>query len=409
MTAPHRAKRGLPAIVAPPDVDAAAFGGEVVPAPIPLGHSEVGDPVGFDLDRLIDGRLLVQGMSGAGKSWLLRRLLESTAARIQQIILDPEGEFASLAEHFGYEAIDAARFDATALKHVAARARRHRISLWVDLSQIDVDRQLAAVAALLSTLVMAPGDDWHPCLVAVDEAHLFAPQGSGPGATSALRRASVEAMTDLMSRGRKRGLCAVLATQRLVKLSRSVASEAGNVLIGRNISEVDISRAALSIGWQDRKAQGMLPSLPAGRFVAVGPAFTRSPTMIDVGPVLTRHRGSTPRIGEPPPRHEDPGALLELDELQAASEVRTLAGRSGVDPRHVDAIRRFAVEAGFVAAARILGELRAIAPLPSAPARLSRALEMRRDAVEAGLELLDAYGLIQSSANAGERNVWVWR
>ena len=214
MSAPRRARRALPAIIAPPDIDASAFGGEVLPAPTPLGHSEAGDPVGFDLDRLIDGRLLVQGMSGAGKSWLLRRLLESTAARIQQIIVDPEGEFASLAEHFGYEVIDAQRFDATALKHVAARARRHRISLWVDLSQVDVDRQLAAVAALLGTLVMAPSDDWHPCLVAVDEAHLFAPQGSGPGATSALRRASVEAMTDLMSRGRKRGLCAVLAVLR---------------------------------------------------------------------------------------------------------------------------------------------------------------------------------------------------
>ncbi len=409
MSAPRRARRALPAIVAPPDVDASAFGGEVLPAPIPLGHSEAGDPVGFDLDRLIDGRLLVQGMSGAGKSWLLRRLLESTAARIQQIIVDPEGEFASLAEHFGYEVIDAQRFDATALKHLAARARRHRISLWIDLSQIDVERQLAAVAALLGTLVMAPSDDWHPCLVAVDEAHLFAPQGSGPGATSALRRASVEAMTDLMSRGRKRGLCAVLATQRLVKLSRSVASEAGNVLIGRNISEVDISRAAPSIGWQDRKAQGILPSMPPGRFIAVGPAFTRSPVMVDVGPVQTRHRGSTPRIGEPPPRHDDPGALLDLGELQTASEVRMLAGRSGVDPRHVDAIRRFSAEPGFVSAARILGELRAIAPLPSSPGRLSRALELRGPAVEAGLELLDAYGLIQSSANAGEQNVWVWR
>ena len=305
--------------------------------------------------------------------------------------------------------IDAQRFDATALKHVAARARRHRISLWVDLSQVDVDRQLAAVAALLTTLVMAPSEDWHPCLVAVDEAHLFAPQGSGPGATSALRRASVEAMTDLMSRGRKRGLCAVLATQRLVKLSRSVASEAGNVLIGRNISEVDISRAALSIGWQDRKAQGMLPALPAGRFVAVGPAFTRSPVMVDIGPVQTRHRGSTPSIGEPPPRHDDPGALLDLDELQAASEIRKLAGRSGIDPRHVDAIRRFAAEPGFVAAARILGELRAIAPLPSSPGRLTRALELRREAVELGLELLNAYGLVQSRTDGGERSVWVWR
>ena len=394
MTAPKRTRRSLPAIVAPADVDAAAFGGEVLPAPIPLGHSEQGDPVGVDLAKLIDGRLLIQGMSGSGKSWLLRRLLETTAGRIQQVIIDPEGEFVTLAERYGHEPIDGSRLDATALKHVAARARHHRVSLWIDLSQIDLDLQLAAVAALLSTFVMAPSDDWHPCVVAIDEAHLFAPHGSGPGATAQQRRASVEAVTDLMSRGRKRGLCAVLATQRLVKLAKNVASEAGNVLIGRNISEVDISRAATSIGWHDRKAQGLLPALLPGNFVAVGPAFTRSPTVVGIGPVQTRHRGSTPKIGDPPPRRGDAGALLDLEELHAASTVRALAGRSGIDPRHVDAVRRFAGETGAAAGLRILDELRHIAPLAKLVAQLGPLLGLGTPRVEEGLALLEAYGLV---------------
>ena len=94
MSAPRRARPALPAIVEPSYVDAAApNGGEILPAPIALGHTEAGDPVGIDLAKLIDGRLLVQGMSGSGKSWLLRRLLETTAGRIQQVIVDPEGEF----------------------------------------------------------------------------------------------------------------------------------------------------------------------------------------------------------------------------------------------------------------------------------------------------------------------------
>jgi uncharacterized protein len=35
---------------------------------------------------LLDGHLLIQG---AGKTWTLRRLMEQSAGRIQQIIVDP--------------------------------------------------------------------------------------------------------------------------------------------------------------------------------------------------------------------------------------------------------------------------------------------------------------------------------
>jgi uncharacterized protein len=35
---------------------------------------------------LLDGQLLIQG---AGKTWTLRRLMEQSAGRIQQIIVDP--------------------------------------------------------------------------------------------------------------------------------------------------------------------------------------------------------------------------------------------------------------------------------------------------------------------------------
>jgi DNA helicase HerA-like ATPase len=44
-----------------------------------LGQTLDNRPVHIDLDRLVEGRLMLQANSGAGKSWALRRLIEQTA------------------------------------------------------------------------------------------------------------------------------------------------------------------------------------------------------------------------------------------------------------------------------------------------------------------------------------------
>src|SRR5437588_12790910 len=62
--------------------------------------------VGIDLPSLLDTRLLVQANSGGGKSWLLRRLLEQSHSKVQQIVIDLEGEFAALREKYDYVLAD---------------------------------------------------------------------------------------------------------------------------------------------------------------------------------------------------------------------------------------------------------------------------------------------------------------
>src|SRR5690242_7974913 len=56
----------------------------------------------IDLDVLMRTRLLIQANSGGGKSWLLRRVAEQLFGKVPVIIIDPEGEFATLREKFGY-------------------------------------------------------------------------------------------------------------------------------------------------------------------------------------------------------------------------------------------------------------------------------------------------------------------
>ncbi|HZH06438.1 MAG TPA: DUF87 domain-containing protein, partial [Lautropia sp.] len=89
--------------------------------------------VGVDLEELLATRLLVQGNSGSGKSHLLRRLLEGSAEHVQQIIIDPEGDFVSLGEVFGHVAIEASAYSTVEISRMAERIREHRASVVLSL------------------------------------------------------------------------------------------------------------------------------------------------------------------------------------------------------------------------------------------------------------------------------------
>jgi DNA helicase HerA-like ATPase len=180
-------------------------------------------PATLDLVELLATRLLVQGNSGSGKSHLLRRLLERSAGLVQQVVIDPEGDFVSLAERFGHVVLEAEN-DEDGLQTIAARVREHRVSVVLSLENLDVEGQMRAAAAFLTGLFEADRSIWYPVLVVVDEAQLFAPAVAGEVSEEA-RRLSLGAMTNLMCRGRKRGLAGVIATQRLAKLAKNVAAE----------------------------------------------------------------------------------------------------------------------------------------------------------------------------------------
>ncbi|MEC7399228.1 MAG: DUF87 domain-containing protein, partial [Pseudomonadota bacterium] len=77
--------------------------------------------VPVDVEELLATRLLVQGNSGSGKSHLLRRLLEQSAGLVQQVVIDPEGDFTSLADEFGHIVIDGGAHTSREIETLAAR------------------------------------------------------------------------------------------------------------------------------------------------------------------------------------------------------------------------------------------------------------------------------------------------
>ncbi|MBP0492695.1 AAA family ATPase [Pararoseomonas indoligenes] len=261
---------------------------------IDMGRTTGGTPGTLDLEELLATRLLVQGNSGSGKSHLLRRLMEQSAPWVQQAVIDPEGDFTSLAEKFGHLVIDAAAHAEEAMAAAGDRVRRHRVSVVLNLEGLEVDRQLRHAAAFLNGLFDAERDHWTPMLVVVDEAQLFAPAAGGDVSDEA-RRAALSAMTDLMCRGRKRGLAGIIATQRLAKLAKNVAAEASNFLMGRTFLDIDMARAADLLGMERRQAE-QFRDLQRGHFIGLGPAIARRPLAIRVGAVETESRGSGPSL-----------------------------------------------------------------------------------------------------------------
>lgn len=261
---------------------------------IEMGQTTAGGSAALDLEELLATRLLVQGNSGSGKSHLLRRLLEQSAPWVQQTIIDPEGDFVTLAERFGHLVIDGEEHTERGLQAAGERARVHRVSTVLNLEGLDAENQMRRAAAFLGGLFDVARDHWYPMLVVVDEAQLFAPAVAGEVSDEA-RKLSLGAMTNLMCRGRKRGLAGIIATQRLAKLAKNVAAEASNFLMGRTFLDIDMARAADLLGMERRQAEAFR-DLERGQFMALGPALSRRPLGLRIGPTETSPRNATPRL-----------------------------------------------------------------------------------------------------------------
>ncbi|QOZ26782.1 ATP-binding protein [Bradyrhizobium sp. CCBAU 51753] len=261
---------------------------------IEMGQTTAGAPAAIDLEELLATRLLVQGNSGSGKSHLLRRLLEQSARWVQQTIIDPEGDFVTLAERFGHLVIDAEDHTERSLQAAGERVRIHRVSTVLNLEGLDAENQMRRAAAFLGGMFEVARDHWYPMLVVVDEAQLFAPAIAGEVSDEA-RKLSLGAMTNLMCRGRKRGLAGIIATQRLAKLAKNVAAEASNFLMGRTFLDIDMARAADLLGMERRQAEAFR-DLERGQFMALGPALSRRPLGLRIGPTDTQPRNAAPRL-----------------------------------------------------------------------------------------------------------------
>jgi hypothetical protein len=93
---------------------------------IDMGQTTAGSAATLDLEELLATRLLVQGNSGSGK--------------------------------FGHMVIDAAAHTEAGLQRAAERVRQHRVSVVLNLENLDVELQMRHAAPFLGGLFDAERD-----------------------------------------------------------------------------------------------------------------------------------------------------------------------------------------------------------------------------------------------------------
>lgn len=281
--------------------------------------------VHIDLDVLLFTRLLIQANSGGGKSYLLRRIAEQAFGKVQLLIIDPEGEFSTLREKYDFVLVGKGGetpADPRSAGLVAHKLLELNASAVCDLYEMKASQRHAWVRAFLEALIDAPRDLWHSVLVIVDEAHTFCPEkGAGESEAS-------DAMIGLATRGRKRGFCAIFATQRLGKLRKDAAAELTNVLIGQTFIDVDRKRAAEALGIPPSDLRGFsddMKVIEPGHFWALGRAITKTRLLVTVGGAETTHprAGTKQRAYTAPPPPEKIKALLpKLSDLPKEAEAK---------------------------------------------------------------------------------------
>lgn len=228
------------------------------------------EPVYLDLRKLVETRALIEASSGGGKSTLMRLIAERAAGVMQTIILDHEDEFVTLRKVLDVLLVGDGRDVPITVESAALLARRladMRISAVVNLYDLPLEGRRAFVAEFLSALLNVPKSMWHPMLIMLDEAHIYAPEkGNVP---------SRAAVVNMMSQGRKREFCEIVATQRFSKIDKDGIADAKNVFIGGTVLDVDQKRAGDILGLKTADYP-LLRDMGAGEWYAFGPALACS-------------------------------------------------------------------------------------------------------------------------------------
>jgi DNA helicase HerA-like ATPase len=125
---------------------------------IKIGEVE-GKPIYVDIDKFIETRGVIQGTSGSGKSGLIRVICERISKHVPVIVLDREGEFATLREKIDMVLVGANGDIPTDLRSAEILARKLvelRVSAVIDLYDLKIQQQREYVKRFCEALVNLP-------------------------------------------------------------------------------------------------------------------------------------------------------------------------------------------------------------------------------------------------------------
>ena len=269
-----------------------------------LGENLHGANVKLDFQELITGRTLLGSISRWGKTWTARRIVEQVFGRTGIIIVDVEGEYATLRDKFPLLIIgkDVPLVPESA-EFLADQILEHDLSAIIDGSdpQLDIAAFQEFLARFIDRFIAVETKARKPYLWILEEADELAPE------TGIARSICLNQIRKLVKKGGKRGLGVMVLTQRPAFVSKFVISQCPNKLIGRTEWPDDLkvlrkfARIPNKFANPESKNPNALKNLEKGQFYVAGD-FVEKEELVKVGPVITTHLGATPEVVPPAPK-----------------------------------------------------------------------------------------------------------
>jgi len=237
------------------------------------------------------GHTLVAGITGAGKTHFMIALCEELGAyKVPCLVIDAQGEFVNLPR------LNPERFvvvEELRMEDLKAHLQQRRIVIY-NLLGLTKKAKVTRVAEILTDLMTAKEKDYNqagseprllelsPMLVVMDEGDIFAPNIKM--ATKAPREA-VGPTIDILERGFKFGLGAIVATQRITRLDLDVRSQCNSAAIFR-LKEAGSIQVIRSIDYIPKEEIQNISSFEDGECLLTG-IMVRHPRRIKVRDIVS--------------------------------------------------------------------------------------------------------------------------
>lgn len=249
----------------------------------------LGPELTVPLDEVVGQCVAILGIRGSGKSNTAGVIFEELlAAHFPLSLVDTDGEYFGLKEK--YEVLVVGRGDHADVElgmatvgEVANLSLREGVPVILDVSDMLGPEREAVLFGYLTQVWSLAGRLRTPYMIGVEECHEFIPQG--------VRTPLKDVIARIALRGRKRGLGAVVISQRSAKVEKDVLTQAGMLFLHRVVHEADMRVYGELLPWRKIEAKDIVSKLEVGECIFIaGPAAQK----VRIRVRHTFHGGYTP-------------------------------------------------------------------------------------------------------------------
>ncbi|MFW6104895.1 MAG: ATP-binding protein [Candidatus Bipolaricaulota bacterium] len=245
----------------------------------------------FSLEEIIGKCIGILGIRGSGKSNTAGVIFEELLKHNYPLtVVDIDGEYFGLKEEYELLVIgEGKNVDITIepedAPQVAEISLKQSIPVILDLSGYLKEDQHKMLEHYFTALWNWAGKLRKPYMIGIEESHEFIPQGK--------KNELKEIITRLSLRGRKRGLGAVIISQRSAKVEKDVLTQAGMLFLHRVVHEADMKVYNDLLPWKKGKVREKVSQLDTGNCIFLDEKSTKQ---IYVRERSTFHAGFTPSL-----------------------------------------------------------------------------------------------------------------